>query len=206
MGADDLDLLRAAGTESTIAAGQTLIERGHPGTGLFVVVEGTVVVEAPEGTRELGPGAVIGERALLSGTRTEVFAFTESTPASVARATRSARAPSRVQIEPDSPYGVSFERRIASASSSNGITAATGPNTSARATRSSFVASTRVQGYQNPGPSGIAPRNAGSPSTNDATVSRCAAETSGPISVASSSGSPTFTPRVEATRRSRKRS
>ena len=72
MGADDLDLLRAAGTESTIAAGQTLIERGQPGSGVFVIVEGDVVVEAPEGTRELGPGAVIGERALLSpdGTRT----------------------------------------------------------------------------------------------------------------------------------------
>ena len=38
------------------------------------------------------------------------------------------------------------------------------------------------------------PRNAtGVPSTNDATVSRCAAETSGPISVSSSAGSPTRT-------------
>ena len=34
--------------------------------------KGTVLVEAPEGTRELGAGSVIGERALLSadGTRT----------------------------------------------------------------------------------------------------------------------------------------
>jgi hypothetical protein len=66
-------------------------------------------------------------------TRTEVFAFTERTPASVARATRKARAPSRVQIDPDRPYGVSFVMRIASASSSNGMTAATGPKTSSRA-------------------------------------------------------------------------
>ena len=36
-------------------------------------------------------------------TRTEVFELTESTPLSTARATRSALAPSRVQIEPDSP-------------------------------------------------------------------------------------------------------
>ena len=43
-----------------------LIERGQHGTGLFVVLDGTVVVEAPEGTRELGPGECIGERALLS--------------------------------------------------------------------------------------------------------------------------------------------
>jgi CRP-like cAMP-binding protein len=80
MGADDLELLRAAGTESTIAAGQTLIERGQPGAGIFVIVEGDVVVEAPEGSRELGPGAVIGERALLStdGKRTaRVRAATE---------------------------------------------------------------------------------------------------------------------------------
>ena len=77
-----------------------------------------------------------------------MFELTERTPASIARATRSARAPSRVQIEPESPYGVSFAMRIASASSSNGITAATGPNTSSRAIRSSFDASTTVHGYQ----------------------------------------------------------
>jgi len=72
VGPDDLQLLQAAGTESTFAAGQTLIERGQPGTGVYLILEGNVVVEAPEGTRELGPGAVIGERALLSadGTRT----------------------------------------------------------------------------------------------------------------------------------------
>src|SRR5438552_14301479 len=38
------------------------------------------------------------------------------------RATRSALAPSRVHTDPDSPYIVSLARRIASASSSNGIT------------------------------------------------------------------------------------
>jgi len=72
VGADDLELLRAAGAESTIAAGQTLIERGQPGAGVFLILEGDVVVDAPEGTRRLGAGAVIGERALLSadGTRT----------------------------------------------------------------------------------------------------------------------------------------
>jgi hypothetical protein len=70
------------------------------------------------------------------------------TPLSSARATRSARPPSRVQIDPDSPYGESLAIRIASASSSNGISAATGPKTSSRAMRSSFVASTTVQGYQ----------------------------------------------------------
>jgi CRP-like cAMP-binding protein len=64
---DDFRLLRAAGSESDLPAGVLLIERGQPATGLFVILEGSVVVEAPEGTRELGPGAVVGERALCSG-------------------------------------------------------------------------------------------------------------------------------------------
>jgi CRP-like cAMP-binding protein len=68
---DDLRKLEAAGSELSFGAGQMLIERDKPGTGLYVVVEGRIVVEAPEGTRELGPGSVVGERALLSddGTR-----------------------------------------------------------------------------------------------------------------------------------------
>ena len=69
---DDLRLLRAAGTESDVPAGALLIERGQPASGLFVILEGSVVVDAPEGRRWLGPGAVVGERALgsSSGTRT----------------------------------------------------------------------------------------------------------------------------------------
>ena len=71
MDEEDLRKLEAVGSELSFGAGQMLIERGKPGTGLYVVVEGRIVVEAPEGTRELGPGAVVGERALLSedGTR-----------------------------------------------------------------------------------------------------------------------------------------
>ena len=71
MDEEDLRKLEAVGSELSFGAGQMLIERGKPGTGLYVVVEGRIEVEAPEGTRELGPGAVVGERALLSedGTR-----------------------------------------------------------------------------------------------------------------------------------------
>jgi len=60
------------GAETAVAARHVLIERGQPGTGLYVIREGTVRVEAPERTRELGPGACVGERALLSteGVRT----------------------------------------------------------------------------------------------------------------------------------------
>lgn len=72
MDEEDVRKLAAAGSELSFGAGQMLIERGDPGAGLYVVVEGQIVVEAAEGTRELGPGSVVGERALLSedGTRT----------------------------------------------------------------------------------------------------------------------------------------
>ena len=60
-----LDRLAAATTEFEAPAGRALIERGRAGSGMFVLEEGEAVVEAPEGTRELGPGDVFGERALL---------------------------------------------------------------------------------------------------------------------------------------------
>ena len=86
---DDLRRLEAAGSRVEFPAGKVLIERGQPGTGLFVVVDGNVIVEAPEGARELGPGAVVGERALLSpdGTRTaRVRALTDLVIVAVDRA------------------------------------------------------------------------------------------------------------------------
>ncbi|HEU5476818.1 MAG TPA: cyclic nucleotide-binding domain-containing protein [Gaiellaceae bacterium] len=89
MNEDDLQRLQAVGSELAFAAGQMLIERGKPGTGLYVVVEGNLVVEAPEGTRELGRGAVVGERALLSadGLRTaRVRALTDGVVLTVERA------------------------------------------------------------------------------------------------------------------------
>src|SRR3989442_11590665 len=72
-----------------------------------------------------------------------------------------------VQIEPDSPYGVSLASATASASSRNGRTDTTGPKTSSRQCGSlPSCASRTVGGYQNPAPSGQLPRNATSaPST-----------------------------------------
>ena len=89
MNEDDLRKLEATGSRLSFGAGQMLIESGKPGTGLYVVVEGQIVVEAPEGTRELGPGSVIGERALLSddGLRTaRVRALTHGVVVAVERA------------------------------------------------------------------------------------------------------------------------
>jgi len=86
---EDLDKLKAAGSALSFGAGQMLIERGKPGTGLYVVLDGHLAVEAPEGTREIGPGSVIGERALLSadGLRTaRVRALTHGVVLAVERA------------------------------------------------------------------------------------------------------------------------
>ena len=62
---DRLQRLASATTELKARAGQTLIERGAPGSGLFVLEDGEAEVETPEGNRRLGPGAVFGERALF---------------------------------------------------------------------------------------------------------------------------------------------
>ena len=67
MNEDDLRKLKAAGTELSFDSGQVLIERSSPGTGVYVVVEGQIGVETPnDGLLELGPGSVVGERALFS--------------------------------------------------------------------------------------------------------------------------------------------
>ena len=42
----DLKKLEAAGSELSFGAGQMLIERGKPGTGLYVVLEGHIVVDS----------------------------------------------------------------------------------------------------------------------------------------------------------------
>ena len=62
------DLLRRVlehASEFEPAKGHVLVERTQPGTGLFVIEEGTVTVELLDGTRELGPGEFFGDLALL---------------------------------------------------------------------------------------------------------------------------------------------
>jgi CRP-like cAMP-binding protein len=60
-----LERLAAATSEFEAPAGQALIERGRPASGMFVLEQGQAIVEAPEGRRQIGPGDVFGERALL---------------------------------------------------------------------------------------------------------------------------------------------
>jgi len=66
MNADDLNALEEVGAEAVLSSGQVLIEPGQQGAGLYVVLEGTVEVETPEISRQLGPGEIIGELALFS--------------------------------------------------------------------------------------------------------------------------------------------
>ncbi|HEY1563483.1 MAG TPA: cyclic nucleotide-binding domain-containing protein [Gaiellaceae bacterium] len=89
MNEDDLRQLKEAGDTVEFEAGKVLTEHGKIGSGLFVLIDGRLVVEAPEGTRELDPGAVVGERALLSadGLRTaRVRALTDCVVVAVDRA------------------------------------------------------------------------------------------------------------------------
>jgi CRP-like cAMP-binding protein len=86
---DDRRKLEAAGTELSFRSGQVLIERGSPGAGLYVVLEGQIVVETAGGSLEFGPGSVVGERALLAedGLRqARVRALTDGVCVAVGRA------------------------------------------------------------------------------------------------------------------------
>src|ERR1700753_351726 len=93
--------------------------------------------------------------------RTDECEFTERLPDSMPRLTRIALPTFRVQIEPDRPNSLSLAIRIASASSSNGTTATTGPKISSCSTRSDgSVGASTVGGNQKPGPDGALPRKA----------------------------------------------
>jgi CRP-like cAMP-binding protein len=73
VGASDAGLQRVAATagEMTCAAGQIVALEGDPGSGMFVIVEGTAHVEWRGGAVDLGPGTFFGELTLLApgGTR-----------------------------------------------------------------------------------------------------------------------------------------
>lgn len=51
-----------------LSAGQTLVEQGQPGEELFLLLDGVLSVEVDgKALAEVGPGAILGERALLEG-------------------------------------------------------------------------------------------------------------------------------------------
>jgi len=52
----------------SLGAGQALLEQGAPGTEVYVILDGIFVVEVNgEPVAEIGPGAIVGERAALEG-------------------------------------------------------------------------------------------------------------------------------------------
>lgn len=71
--ASDPGLERVATTagELECPAGQVVALEGDPGSGMFVIVDGTALVEWRGGSVELGPGTFFGELTLLApgGTR-----------------------------------------------------------------------------------------------------------------------------------------
>ena len=68
----------------TVAPGRTLVEQGEAGDSLFLLLDGVLDVEVDgDKLAEVGPGAILGERALLEGgTRTATLRAV--TPAKVA--------------------------------------------------------------------------------------------------------------------------
>lgn len=70
----------------TLAEGETLVRQGEPGTEVFLILDGMFVVEVDgREVAEIGPGAVVGERAaLVNGARTAtLFARTKARVAAV---------------------------------------------------------------------------------------------------------------------------
>jgi CRP/FNR family transcriptional regulator, cyclic AMP receptor protein len=71
--ASDAGLERIAATagELDCPAGQIVAMEGDPGSGMFVILDGTALVEWRGGSVELGPGTFFGELTLLApgGTR-----------------------------------------------------------------------------------------------------------------------------------------
>ena len=62
---DGLARVAASAAELEAGVGQVLALQDDPGSGMFVIQEGTVAVELRSGALELGPGDFFGELALL---------------------------------------------------------------------------------------------------------------------------------------------
>jgi CRP-like cAMP-binding protein len=64
---EHLERIDAMGTEFEVDAGYVLAERGQPGSGMFVILEGNVEVEVSGGPPlVIGPGEFVGELSLLT--------------------------------------------------------------------------------------------------------------------------------------------
>ncbi|MDQ4145871.1 MAG: cyclic nucleotide-binding domain-containing protein [Actinomycetota bacterium] len=73
-----------------VREGDTLVEQGQPGRDLFLLLDGVLVVEVDgEPLAEVGPGAILGERAILEeGTRTSTLRAVTNCKVAVASASQ----------------------------------------------------------------------------------------------------------------------
>jgi hypothetical protein len=79
-------LMGAAPTIRTLTPGDVLTRQGSPGDALFLLLDGVLAVDVDgRALAEIGPGAVLGERALLEG-GTRTATLTAVTPVRVATA------------------------------------------------------------------------------------------------------------------------
>ena len=78
----------------TIKRGTLLVQQGQPGDELFLLLDGVLrVIVDGEALGEVGPGAILGERAVLEGgTRTSTLEATTPCRVAVARADQIDRA------------------------------------------------------------------------------------------------------------------
>ncbi len=66
------------GSEVSFDEGHVLVEPGIPVNGVFLVLQGLVLVQGPDGEDERGPGQVVGEWEKLDGSEdVRVIALTE---------------------------------------------------------------------------------------------------------------------------------
>ena len=75
-----LERLAATAGEVTYEAGQLMALEGDPGSGMFVIVDGTALVEWRGGSVELGAGTFFGELTLLAPGGTRIARVRASTP------------------------------------------------------------------------------------------------------------------------------
>ena len=77
---DELTWVADLASGFEVPAGSVLLERGQPGSGMFIITEGTVVVELPKGPVELRPGEFVGELPLLADGITRIARVRAKTP------------------------------------------------------------------------------------------------------------------------------
>ena len=77
---DALERVVSLFSEVEAPAGQVIVEHGHPGSGMFLLEEGTVSVELRGGPVELGPGEFFGELSILADDVTRTARVRSTTP------------------------------------------------------------------------------------------------------------------------------